>query len=61
MLDLDEIRAKLADRRLDVVADATGLHRNTLSSIRSGKIDNPSYAAVKKLSDYLTGEGRGDA
>lgn len=54
MLDLDEIRAKLADRRLDVVSDATGLHRNTVSDIRSGKIINPSYAAVKALSDYLT-------
>lgn len=56
MLDLDEIRAKLADRRLNVVADATGLHRNTVSDIASGRIINPSYLAVKALSDYLTGK-----
>jgi hypothetical protein len=55
MLDLDEIKSALQDRRLDVVSDATGLHRNTIHGIRSGKVCNPSYDAVKALSDYLLG------
>lgn len=58
MLDLDEIKAALQDRRLDVVSDATGLHRNTIAGIRSGKVADPSYKAVKALSDYLGGVAR---
>lgn len=49
------------DRRLDVVATATGLHRNTISGIRTGKIQNPTYSVIKKLSDYLQGNPSGDA
>ena len=55
MLDLDEIKAALRDRRLDMVSEATGLHRNTIAGIRSGKVANPSYEAVKALSDYFGG------
>lgn len=55
MMTLDKIMSALKDRRLDVVSDATGVHRNTLSAIRSGTVKNPSYATVKALSDYLTG------
>lgn len=61
MLDIHQIRDALKDRRLDVVANATGLHRNTVSGIRTGKMQNPSYAAVKALSDYLQGTRSGDA
>jgi transcriptional regulator with XRE-family HTH domain len=57
MMTLDKIMGALADRRLDVVSEATGVHRNTLSAIRSGKLKNPSYATVKAISDYLTGQG----
>lgn len=55
MLTLDKIRDLLTDRRLNMVAEATGIHRNTLTGIRSGKIDNPSYDTVRKLSAYLGG------
>jgi hypothetical protein len=54
MLTLDKIRALLADRRLDIVSEATGVHRNTLASIRAGRTENPSYDTIRKLSDYLT-------
>lgn len=54
MLTLDKIRHKLADRRLDVVAGVTGIHRNTLGGIRAGRISNPSYDTVRRLSDYFT-------
>ena len=55
MLTLPEIREKLQDRRLVSVAAKTGLHVNTIYSIRAGKALNPSYQVVKALSDYLCG------
>jgi predicted transcriptional regulator len=55
MMTLDEIRRSLDDRILNVVAEKTGLHRNTIASIKSGKIANPTYYAMKRLSDYLEG------
>ena len=55
MMTLDQIKQKLADRRLDVVAKATEIHRNTLSAIRSGANANPSYETIKAISDYLEG------
>lgn len=56
MLTIDKIRALLADRRLDIVSEATGVHRNTLARIRSGENENPHYDTIAKLSAYL---GRG--
>jgi len=55
MLDLEEIRRRLADRRVDAVAQATKLHRNTISTIRDGKQENPTYYVLRRLSDYLEG------
>ena len=57
MLTIDQIRQALADRRLDVVSEATGVHRNTLGRIRSGEAKNPSYSTVKSLSDYFSPGG----
>lgn len=54
MLTIDKIKAMLADRRLDVVARETGLHRNTLAAIRDGRHQNPTYNTIKRLSDYLS-------
>ena len=56
MMTLEEVREKLVDRRIDMVADATGLHYGTVQEIRSGKNDNPSYKTVKALSDYFEGK-----
>lgn len=53
MLDLKEIQRQLQDRRLSCISRATGLHYNTVYSIRHGKAKNPSYQVVKALSDYL--------
>ena len=58
MLTLDKIRDMLQDRRLDVVSEVTGIHRNTLSGIRSGAITNPRYETLLKLSEYLTRGGK---
>ena len=56
MMYLEQIRAMLADRRLSLVAEATGLHYNTVRIIRDDPDANPTYKAVKALSDYLQGQ-----
>lgn len=55
MLTLDQIREKLDDRIIATVAERTGIHRNTVANIKSGKIENPTYYVLAKLSDYLEG------
>jgi len=52
MIDLDNIKRKLADRRLDIVSTATGIHRSTLARIRDGK-NAPTYYILEKLSAYF--------
>lgn len=54
VLALDDIKRLLADRRLDIVSSATGVHRNTLAAIRDGKNDNPTFKTLQSLSDYFT-------
>lgn len=56
MLTIDQIKRMLADRRLDVVSEATGLHRNTLAAIRDGRHENPKYETMRKLSEYLSAQ-----
>ena len=51
-MDIDEIRAKLADRRLDIVSEGTGLHRSTIARIRDGKTV-PTYYAMQKIAAYF--------
>jgi len=55
VLNLDQIRKALDDRNMDKVAERTGIHRNTISAIRAGSNQNPTYATLKTLSDYLSG------
>jgi len=52
-MNIEDIRKALEDRRLDRVAEATGIHRNTLGAIRSGRNVNPSWRTVKTLAEYL--------
>lgn len=58
MMTLEEVREQLLDRRIDMVADATGLHYSTVCEVRSGKNENPSYKTVKALSDYFEEKGQ---
>jgi hypothetical protein len=53
MLTLDEVRRRLKDRRLPVVAEATGIHTNTLREVRDNPLANPTYKVFKLLNDYL--------
>ena len=59
MLTLDQIRAALRDRRLGKVAEATGLHYNTIREVRDNPKANPTYKVLLALSTYL--ESRNDA
>lgn len=54
MMTLDQIRAALRDRRLAKVAEATGLHYNTIREVRDNPNANPTYKVIRVLSDYLT-------
>ena len=53
MLTLDQIRHHLSDRRLSKVAEATGLHYQTVRKVANDKAITPDYQTVKALSDYL--------
>ena len=56
MISPEDIKDKLQDRRLQLVADKTGLHYNTLKKLRDGEAKDPSYETIKALSDYFTAE-----
>ena len=53
MMTLNDIRLALIDRRIGLVAQATGLHVNTIRDVRDGENANPSYRVLVALSDYL--------
>lgn len=53
MLTLDQIREALHDRYPGIVAQATGLHYNTVNKIKNGTATNVGYKTLKALSDYL--------
>ena len=46
------VRAKLADRKILRVAKATGLSRNTVHSVMSGR-HNPNASTLALLAQYL--------
>lgn len=54
MMTLEQIRQALRDRRPGLVAEATGLHSNTVRDVRNNPSANPTYKVLKALSDYLT-------
>lgn len=54
MMTLEQIRQALRDRRPGIVAEATGLHLNTVRDVRGNPDANPTYKVLKALSDYLT-------
>jgi len=55
IMQLEEIREKLADRRLAVVADGARLHYNTLRAIRDGEKTNPTLETMRRLTAYFEG------
>ena len=53
LLTIPEIRARLQDRRLELVAIATGLHYNTVLYIKTDNEKSANLSTVEKLSAYL--------
>lgn len=53
-MTIEEIREKLKDRNIKMVAANIGVHFNTLHRIARGD-GNPNYSTLKKLEDYLNG------
>ena len=53
MLTPAQIQERLKDRIAKVVAEATGLHINTVILFKNGKSSNPSYEVIEKLSNYF--------
>lgn len=53
MMTLQDIRNALQDRRLLMVAEATGLHYNTIKQVRDNEHSNPTHKVLIALSDYL--------
>lgn len=56
-MNIHEIRKQLQDRRLSVVQEKTGLHYNTLKSIRDSDNANPTLRTIQALSDYFQDKG----
>jgi hypothetical protein len=53
MMTLEQIRKALSDRMPSKVAQATGLHYNTIREIRDNTNANPTYKVLLALSTYL--------
>jgi transcriptional regulator with XRE-family HTH domain len=53
MLSPEQIKDKLKDRRIGMVAEAIGVTRQTLYNFLSGKTESPSHELILKLSNYL--------
>lgn len=58
MMTLERIQYLLQDRRAALVARVVGLRVATVIDIREGRVTNPSYETVKKLSDYFEGDNQ---
>ena len=58
MMTLEQIRKALSDRMPSKVAQATGLHYNTIREIRDNPNANPTYKVLLALSTYF--ESRND-
>lgn len=54
MLTLEQIKDRLNDRRIDIVARRTGLHYNTIKGLRDGTNGNPKHSTISRISQYLS-------
>jgi len=54
MLTVDEIKEKLKDRKIPVVAASIGVHENTIYRFIAGR--DSRWSTVEKLSAYFEGD-----
>jgi hypothetical protein len=59
MLTPDQVKAQLADRKVNVVAAETGLHPATIRRVINDPEYMPSLRTLMLLIDYLTGGKNG--
>ena len=57
MPEIEWIRNALHDRRPKVVAEATGLHVNTIIALRRNTDRNPRIETLDRVAAYLKGDG----
>jgi transcriptional regulator with XRE-family HTH domain len=57
MLTLEQILAALKDEKPSNVATATGLSRQAVWKLQTGRSKAPSYEMIKLLSDYVISKG----
>lgn len=55
MITLAQAQAALQDRKLQVVAEATKLHVNTLLAIRDGRATDCRVSTLIALTNYFKG------
>jgi DNA-binding Xre family transcriptional regulator len=53
LMSLEEIQALLKDKKLYVIAEATGLTYPTLKKLADGKKANYTYGTLLKVTNYL--------
>jgi hypothetical protein len=53
MMTLEEIRQALSDRMPTKVAEATGVHYNTIRALRDNPDANPTHKVLVALSTYF--------
>ena len=53
-MTVEEIRKKLGDRVIRVVAERSGVNYQTVRNIAIGRTKNPKHKDIIKLTAYLT-------
>ena len=57
MLTIEQILAALKNESDQNVANATGLSRQAIWKLQTGRSKSPSYDMIKLLSDYVISKG----
>jgi len=55
MMNLEQVREALADRNAREVSRRCGVHEETIRRIKNGTAQNPSFAVMTLLIEYLEG------
>lgn len=56
-MTLEEIRARLQDRRVRMVAAAVGVHHSTIYALRDDPNHMPTRRVAQKVAEYLSRDG----
>jgi hypothetical protein len=57
MMSPEQISMALKDLRIEKVAEATGLHYNTIRAIRDSRSEDPRYSTMVALDRYIRNRG----